>query len=274
VSGKSGTRREARGAAEDAEPGSGGSWDSGRENKSDSLRDVTLLPSANSATPRDRIWCPGKPGTLREARGAAEEAERDFKGWIYLCVLDIRGPVNEARFPAIVAVSRSRFFKASAGDHLLAGTTAEKSVDAMKELDEITADVVDSAFRIHRDLGPGLLESVYEVVLCRSLEKQGHLVERQRCVRFEFDGMVFADGFRVDLQVDQRVLVEIKSVECLAPVHAKQLLTYLRLMNLPVGLLINFGSCTLKEGLHRIVNKLTSTDSPALRVNRSPSTPM
>jgi GxxExxY protein len=139
----------------------------------------------------------------------------------------------------------------------------------MHELDDITEAVVDSAMKIHKELGPGLLESVYEVVLSRVIAKRGFSVERQKLVRFEYDGMVFDDGLRVDLLVDERVVVELKSVERLAPVHGKQLLTYLRLMKLPVGLLINFGSATLKEGLHRVVNQLPSSASPRLRVNQS-----
>jgi len=143
----------------------------------------------------------------------------------------------------------------------------------MKELDDITGAVVDSAMKIHMELGPGLLELVYEAVLARALERRGLQVERQKVIRFEYDGMVFDEGFRTDLLVEGRVIVELKSVEKLAPVHSKQLLTYLRLMNLPVGLLINFGSATLKEGLHRIVNKLPSSASPRLRVNQFPHNP-
>lgn len=81
--------------------------------------------------------------------------------------------------------------------------------------------------------------------------------------------MVFEEGFRTDLLVEGRVVVELKSVEKLAPVHSKQVLTYLRLMKLPVGLLINFGAATLKEGLHRVVNHLPNSASPRLRVNQS-----
>ncbi|MDZ4344517.1 MAG: GxxExxY protein [Candidatus Binatia bacterium] len=143
----------------------------------------------------------------------------------------------------------------------------------MHELDDITGAGVDSAMKIHKELGPGLLESVYEVVLARELERRRFQVERQKPIRFEYDGMVFEDGFRVDLLVDGRVIVELKSVEKLVPVHSKQLLTYLRLMNLPVGLLINFGSATLKEGLHRIVNQFPSSSSPRLRVNQSGDNP-
>jgi GxxExxY protein len=139
--------------------------------------------------------------------------------------------------------------------------------EAMKELDDITGAIVDAAMKLHMELGPGLLESVYEVVLARALEKRGFRVERQKVIRFEYDGMSFEEGFRTDLLVEGRVVVELKSVEKLAPVHSKQVLTYLRLMNLPVGLLINFGAATLKEGLHRIVNNLQPSASPRLRVN-------
>jgi GxxExxY protein len=139
----------------------------------------------------------------------------------------------------------------------------------MKELDDITGEVIDAALKIHRELGPGLLESVYESVLSKALEKRGLKVERQKPISFVYDEMSFDDGFRVDLLIADRVVVELKSVEKLAPVHSKQLLTYLRLMNLPVGLLLNFGASTLKEGLHRIVNELPSSASPRLCVNRS-----
>jgi iron complex transport system substrate-binding protein len=109
---------------------------------------------------------------------------------------------------------------------------------------------------------------VYEVVLARVLERRGLVVERQKTISIEYDGIVFTEGFRADMVVEQRVILELKSVERLAPVHGKQLLTYLRLMDLRVGLLINFGAPTLKEGLHRIVNKLPSSASPRLRVNK------
>jgi len=138
----------------------------------------------------------------------------------------------------------------------------------MHELDDITGFIVDSAVRIHRELGPGLLESVYELVMERALVARGLCVERQKAICFSYDGLVFENAFRVDLLVDERVVVEIKSVERLASVHGKQLLTYLRLMNLPVGLLINFGGITLKEGLRRIVNRLSPSASPRLRVNQ------
>ncbi len=139
----------------------------------------------------------------------------------------------------------------------------------MKELDDITGSIVDAAMKIHIDLGPGLLESVYEMVLAKALQKRGFQVERQKVIRFEYDGIVFEEGFRADLLVENQVIIELKSVEKLIPVHSKQLLTYLRLMNLSVGFLINFGGATLSEGLHRIVNKLPAAASPSLRVNQN-----
>lgn len=139
----------------------------------------------------------------------------------------------------------------------------------MHVLDDITGAIIDGAMKIHRDLGPGLLESVYERVLAHDVERRGFRVQRQRAVRIEYEGVLFEEGFRADLVVEGRVVVEIKSVEQLAPVHSKQLLTYLRLMHLEVGLLINFGNATLKEGLHRVVNGLLPSASPRLRVNRA-----
>jgi len=135
------------------------------------------------------------------------------------------------------------------------------------ELDDITGAIVDASVRLHQDLGPGLLESVYEALLAHALEQRGFRVERQKPIRLEYLGKVFEDGFRVDLIVEDRVLVELKSVERLAPVHGKQLLTYLKLTNRRVGLLINFGAATLREGLHRVVNGLPASASPRLRVN-------
>jgi iron complex transport system substrate-binding protein len=135
-------------------------------------------------------------------------------------------------------------------------------------LDTITGEIVDSAFHIHQDLGPGLLESVYELVLARDLQRRGLSVDRQKQISFEYDGLRFDNAFRVDLLVNSQVVVEIKSVEALSASHPKQVLTYLRLMKLPVGLLINFNAPTLKAGLRRIVNNLDPSASPRLRVNQ------
>jgi GxxExxY protein len=138
-----------------------------------------------------------------------------------------------------------------------------------REIDDVTGEIVDAAVKLHTRLGPGLLESVYEAVLARELERRGLRVQRQAAVAFDFDGMHFDEGLHVDLLVEGVVVVELKSVEKLAPVHSKQVLTYLRLLNHSVGLLINFGGATLKEGLHRTVNNYNPSPSasPRLRVN-------
>lgn len=122
------------------------------------------------------------------------------------------------------------------------------------DVEEISAIVVDTALKLHRDLGPGLLESVYESVLSKMLEQRGLLVERQKPIPIRYQGVELDEGFRLDLLVNGQLIVELKSVENIHPVHPKQLLTYLRLMNLPLGLLINFGAPLLKDGLKRIVN--------------------
>lgn len=119
--------------------------------------------------------------------------------------------------------------------------------------EEASAVVVDAAFQLHRDLGPGLLESVYEAVLARMLAERGLAIERQKSLPFSFHGMHFDEGLRLDLLVEGCLVIELKSVESFAPVHAKQLLTYLRLSQLSLGLLINFGAATFKEGVRRIV---------------------
>lgn len=121
-------------------------------------------------------------------------------------------------------------------------------------INDITGKIVDAALQIHRDLGPGLLESVYEAVLAKKLAQRGLIVERQKVLRFEYEGMVFDEGFRIDLLVEDQVVVELKSVEQSAPVHKKQLLTYLKPARKPAGLLINFGAATLKEGITRVIN--------------------
>jgi [acyl-carrier-protein] S-malonyltransferase len=139
----------------------------------------------------------------------------------------------------------------------------------VKDIDEISGDVVNLAIRLHRDLGPGLLESVYETVLARAVSSLGYYVERQKSVDIEFEGLKFEAAFRVDLMIDRRLVVEIKSVERLNLAHKKQLLTYLRLLKQPVGLLMNFGGATLKEGLHRVVNDHQPSASPRLRVNQN-----
>jgi len=121
---------------------------------------------------------------------------------------------------------------------------------------ELSRQIVDAAYRIHTTLGPGLLESVYVLTLAWELEQRGLRVVRQSEVPVVYQGTRIEAGFRADLIVDDQVIVEVKSVETLAPVHKKQLLTYLRLANKRLGLLINFNVVLIKDGITRIVNGL------------------
>ena len=121
---------------------------------------------------------------------------------------------------------------------------------------EIAKRVLDAAFKVHTALDPGLLESVYEVILAHELRKTGLTAERQQPIAITYDGLKFDEGFRADLLVDNLVIVELKSVQALNSVHAKQVLTQLRLANRRLGLLINFGEEHLKNGIKRIVNGL------------------
>ena len=121
-------------------------------------------------------------------------------------------------------------------------------------IEELARAVVDCGFRLHRDLGPGLLESAYEAILADQLRRRGICVERQKPIPIRYDGIELAEGFRADLLLDGNLLIELKSVERLSPLHGKQVLTYLRLLNLPLGILINFGGVTFKEGVRRIAN--------------------
>jgi GxxExxY protein len=126
----------------------------------------------------------------------------------------------------------------------------------MLDLNRITGLIVESAFRIHSKLGPGLMESVYETILSRDLARHGFAIERQKCISFDFEGLWFADACRVDLVVERCVAVEIKSVAAILPRHHKQLLTYVRLLDYRVGLLLNFGAPTMKDGIKRIANRV------------------
>ena len=121
---------------------------------------------------------------------------------------------------------------------------------------EIAKEIVDTAYKIHTTLGPGLLESVYESVMAYELQKRGLQVERQKPLPVVYEDVRLEEGFRADLLVAGLVIVELKSVETVAPVHMKQLLTYLRLADKKLGLLINFGEARIKNGISRIVNGL------------------
>lgn len=121
---------------------------------------------------------------------------------------------------------------------------------------EISKIIVDIAFQIHSQLGPGLLESVYEEILLHELRKRGMYVEKQKAVPVYWEDVKLELGFRADLVVEHKVIIEIKSVEAIAPVHPKQLLTYLKLTGCKLGLLINFNVPLIKSGITRIVNNL------------------
>ena len=121
---------------------------------------------------------------------------------------------------------------------------------------EIAKIIVNTAYNIHVELGPGLLESVYEAIMCVELKNQGLKVESQKAIPVYWNEMKMNIGFRADIIVEDKVIIELKSVENLAPVHPKQLLTYLKITELKLGLLINFNESLIKDGITRIVNNL------------------
>ncbi len=144
-------------------------------------------------------------------------------------------------------------------------------------IEDVGKAVVDAALKLHRHIGPGLLESVYEVLLARELARRGFTVERQKPITIDVDGIRFDSAFTVDLLVEGLVVVEVKSVDRFVPAHWKQVLTYLRLLHLPLGYLLNFGCATMKEGLQRVVNDYDGgygrRNSAAAWRSRQPSPP-
>lgn len=124
----------------------------------------------------------------------------------------------------------------------------------MADVEALARISIDCGFKLHQALGPGLLESVYEALLRDSLKRRGLAVERQKPIPISFEGFHTDEGFRADLLVEGHLIIELKSIERLAPVHGKQLLTYLRLAKLPLGLLMNFGAATFREGIKRVAN--------------------
>ncbi len=129
----------------------------------------------------------------------------------------------------------------------------------MRELENLAQVAVDCGFNIHNRLGPGLLESVYEVILADALTERGLSVQRQTCIPIHYNGRFFEEGFKADLLVEGRLLIELKASERVLAVHGRQVLTYLKLLDLPLGLLMNFGCATFKEGIKRVVNNHSSS---------------
>lgn len=123
-----------------------------------------------------------------------------------------------------------------------------------EEIEALARVAVDCGYHLHREIGPGLLESVYEALMVASLRERGLAIQRQVEVPIKFKGVVVDNAFKADLIVEGRLLIELKSTERIAAVHPKQVLTYLRLLDMPLGLLMNFGQATFKDGLQRIVN--------------------
>jgi GxxExxY protein len=136
------------------------------------------------------------------------------------------------------------------------------------DVEQLSAIAVDCGLRVHRDLGPGMLESAYEAVLAHLLAKRGLSVERQKIIPITYDGLIVDQGFRADIVIENKLLIELKAIERLAPVHARQVTTYLKFMNLPVGLLMNFSCEKFTDGLRRIVHNHKETANSLLTVNR------
>ncbi|HEX8307378.1 MAG TPA: GxxExxY protein [Allosphingosinicella sp.] len=130
------------------------------------------------------------------------------------------------------------------------------------DIEWLAKTAIDCGFRVHDDIGPGLLESAYQAFLAALLLERGLRVEVQKPVPVSYRGVLVRDAFRADLLIEGGLVIEIKSVERLAPVHSKQLLTYLRLMNQPLGLLMNFGADLFRDGLRRIINNRSAYVAP------------
>jgi GxxExxY protein len=136
------------------------------------------------------------------------------------------------------------------------------------DIEALASIAIDTGFRVHKGLGPGLLESAYQAVMVELLTNNGLAVEQEKIIPIHFEGLVIDKGFRADIVIEGKLLIELKSVERLAPVHGKQVLTYLRLSNLSLGLLMNFGGEMFKDGLRRIVNRHDDGDTKMPRQNR------
>jgi GxxExxY protein len=129
-----------------------------------------------------------------------------------------------------------------------------KQIFIPRDVEEMATLAVDAAFSVHKELGPGLLESAYEACFARELELRNVRYQRQLPVPLNYKGVVVEVGFRADVIIEQKLLIELKAVEGIIPVHQAQVITYLKLLRLPLGLLINFNEVLVKDGIHRILN--------------------
>lgn len=124
----------------------------------------------------------------------------------------------------------------------------------MKNINDLSYKIIGCAFEVHRNLGPGLLESTYESCLCYELDKQGIKYERQKELTIDYKGITLTNGYRIDVLVEGLIVIELKSVEALLPIHTAQILTYLKLSKHSLGLLINFNVTNLQAGIHRYIS--------------------
>lgn len=136
------------------------------------------------------------------------------------------------------------------------------------DIEAVASIAVDCGLKLHQRLGPGLLEAAYEKVLAHMLVERGLRVETQKLVPISVDGLRIENGFRADIIIEGQMLIEVKSVDRLDPVHAKQVLTYLRLLDMPLGLLMNFSAMTFREGLRRIVNNHQNINGSPLNIHQ------
>ena len=134
------------------------------------------------------------------------------------------------------------------------GSHEDTKMSGQTELERMARIAVNCGYRIHTDLGPGLLENAYEALMEEALNQAGLNVRRQVSITMNYNGVLVENAFKIDLLVEDELVLELKSIERLAPVHGKQVLTYLRLMNLQLGLLMNFGQATFRDGLKRVAN--------------------
>lgn len=139
------------------------------------------------------------------------------------------------------------------------------------DVEQLSAIAVDCGLKVHIELGPGLLESAYEAVLAHLLEQKGLSVERQKAIPITYGELVIDQGFRADIIVEGKLLIELKTVERLLPVHARQVMTYLKFTGLHLGLLMNFSGATFKEGLKRLAYNHVDTSESNLTINHSSS---